>query len=336
MPGSSRRSSARIVLSFSLAVLAVTAAALATGCLDDRDLVAPTVDEDPTLPHLDVNGTRLHVTEMGTPGDPLIVFIHGGPGGDHRSYLEWSALADHYHLVMYDQRGAGLSRRENKDTLRVEYSLGDLEALIQATRQGSEPVVLFTHSWGGSLATAYINEDPSRVQGLVLVEPPGFTRTELEDFYKHSFDAVTLSEGVDDILWSAPFLSPEQHARWDYLAFAQNSGEGAIGGLDPVHREPGWRWGAALTYWLPQQIGQFDWTTRLSEVTFPVLWFRSDRNRTISAAQQEALAKHYPQVEMHLVEGVGHDLLYQRRVELMPTVEEYLARVTKTVQKVET
>jgi proline iminopeptidase len=333
MPGSSRRSSARIVLSFALAALVTLAATLASACLDDRDLVAPTVDEDPTLPHMDLNGTRLHVTEMGTPGAPLVVFIHGGPGGDHRSFLAWSALASRYHLVMYDQRGAGLSRRENKDKLKVEVSLADLDALVHATRQGSEPVVLFTHSWGGSLATAYINEDPSRVQGLILAEPPGFTRPELEDFYQASFDAVKLGEGVDDILWSAPFLSPAEHARWDYLAFAQNSGEGAIGGLDTTNREPGWRWGAALSYWLPQQIGTFDWTTRLAEVSFPVLWFRSEKNRTISAAQQEALAAHYPQVEMHYVPGVGHDLLYQKQKELLPVVEDYLARVTGRVQK---
>jgi proline iminopeptidase len=312
-------------------VLALALAALA-GCLDDRDLVPPTVDEDPTLPFRDVDGTRLHVTEMGTPGAPLVVFIHGGPGGDHRSYLEYAGLAAKYHLVMYDQRGAGLSRREGKATLTTDYSIADLDALIKATRQGDEPVVLFTHSWGGTLATGYINLDPSRVQGLIIAETPGFTRKEFEKFAQASLEAVSVDEGIDDLLWSSPFLSPEEHARWDYLSLAQNASAGTIGGLDPVHREPVWRWGSALSYWLPQQIGEFDWTTRLSEVTFPVLWFHGDLGKVITEATQLELAKHYPRVEMHAVVGAGHDLLYQKRGEIEPIVEEYLARVTRVVK----
>jgi hypothetical protein len=44
------------------------------------ELVPPTVDEDPGLPSLEVNGTRLHVETYGADGDPVIVFLHGGPG----------------------------------------------------------------------------------------------------------------------------------------------------------------------------------------------------------------------------------------------------------------
>jgi hypothetical protein len=50
-------------------------------------LVAKTVDEDPTLGALDVNGTRLHVDLRGPEGAPVIVLLHGGPGGDFRYML---------------------------------------------------------------------------------------------------------------------------------------------------------------------------------------------------------------------------------------------------------
>jgi len=316
-------------------LLACLASTLATGaCIDDRALVPATVDDDPTLPRLEVNGTVLHATELGTRGAPLIVFIHGGPGGDHRPFLAWAPLADAgYHLVMYDQRGAGLSRRESRATLDIDHSLGDLRALIAASRDADEPVVLFSHSWGSMLATAFINEDPAFVRGAVLTEPGAFTRAEAEAFFTRAFGGIELNEGTSDVLWTAQFLSPEEHARWDYLG-AESMRDGAgQGGNDPTHPPPFWRWGSAVSYWLPQQIGDFDWTTRLAEVAFPVLWFRSEKNRVTDAAQQEALAKHYPHVEMHLVEGVGHDLLYQRQAELMPIVEDYLARVTATVPK---
>ncbi len=313
------------------AALMLALALFGSGCIDDRALVPPTVDEDDSLPHMDVNGTRLHVTEMGPAGAPLIVFLHGGPGGDHRSYLAWSGLATKYHLIMYDQRGAGLSRREGRATLTVETSVADLAAIIKATRQADEPVVLFTHSWGGSLAAAYIDEDPNRVQGIVMAEPPGFTRAEFEDFFNQALGGISLTEGVDDVLWSSPVLSPEEHARWDYLALAVNRNGGDLGGNDLAHQEPAWRWGAALSYWMPQQIGDFDWTTNLTQVTFPVLWFRSEKNKVTTAEQQGELAKHFPNVEMHLVMGAGHDMLYQKQKDLQPIVEDYLARVTMAV-----
>jgi len=45
-------------------------------------LVPLTVDEDPTLPSISVNGTQLHAETFGNPTDPMLVILHGGPGGD--------------------------------------------------------------------------------------------------------------------------------------------------------------------------------------------------------------------------------------------------------------
>ena len=312
-------------------LLALAACLAGGGCLGERALVPPTVDEDPALPRREVNGTVLHVTDVGTPGAPLVVFVHGGPGMDHRQFLEWSELADAgYHVVMYDQRGAGLSRREDRATLDLAHSLGDLDALIQASRTGSEPVVLFSHSWGSMLATAYINEDPARVAGAILAEPGGFTRAEAQAFFEEAFATIRLTEGTNDILWTAQFLSPDQHARWDYLAAVDTTdSQGQHGPRGPL--TPFWRLGGAVGWWLPQQVGDFDWTTRLAEVDYPVLWFRSELNRLMDADHQARLAAHYPDVEMHVVAGVGHDLLYLREKELLPTVIEYLGRVTGQV-----
>jgi proline iminopeptidase len=79
-------------------------------------LVSLTVDEDPSLPSIFVNGTQLHSETFGNPNDPMIVMLHGGPGSDYRSLLNCSTFsADGFFVVFYDQRGSGLSRRHNKD-----------------------------------------------------------------------------------------------------------------------------------------------------------------------------------------------------------------------------
>ncbi|MDL1892501.1 alpha/beta hydrolase, partial [Sphingobacteriales bacterium CHB3] len=56
-------------------------------------MVPLTVDQDPSLPSISVNGTQLHAETYGNPNDPMIVVLHGGPGSDYRSLLNCSKFA---------------------------------------------------------------------------------------------------------------------------------------------------------------------------------------------------------------------------------------------------
>ena len=155
---------------------------IATGCsgLMDPDepgnLLPATVDEDPSLPSIELAGTRLHLQTRGDPADPVIVFLHGGPGGDHRSLLtlaetyDGASLADDHLLVFWDQRGSGLSRRHDKASLTIDRFVADLEVLVDRFSP-SAPVLLIGESWGGMYATEFINCHPDRVRGLVLCDP---------------------------------------------------------------------------------------------------------------------------------------------------------------------
>ncbi len=99
-------------------------------------LVPLTVDEDPSLSSISVNGTQLHSESFGNPNDPMIVVLHGGPGGDYRSLLNISKFsADSFFVVFYDQRGSGLSKRHNKEDYTGQFYIDDLDAVIKHYRQ---------------------------------------------------------------------------------------------------------------------------------------------------------------------------------------------------------
>src|SRR5262245_60229513 len=90
------------------------------------NLVPRTAAEDLSLPAIELNGSRFHAQAFGNPANPVIVFLHGGPGGDYRSLLKLGerfngySLADDYYLVFWDQRGAGLSKRESKESISID------------------------------------------------------------------------------------------------------------------------------------------------------------------------------------------------------------------------
>ena len=71
-------------------LLVAVAVLCLAACLDpaeDGNLVPRTTDEDPSIPQLSFNGSTFHLQTFGDPSAPVIVVLHGGPGGDYRGLL---------------------------------------------------------------------------------------------------------------------------------------------------------------------------------------------------------------------------------------------------------
>jgi proline iminopeptidase len=113
------------------------------------------------------DGHRMYWEQCGRPDQPAILFLHGGPGGGcgevHRCFFDPAQ----WRIVLFDQRGAGRSRPyaeiENNTT---KHLIADIEKL--RIHLGIERWALFGGSWGSTLALAYAQVHPARVQGLVL------------------------------------------------------------------------------------------------------------------------------------------------------------------------
>jgi proline iminopeptidase len=110
---------------------------------------------------------NMYWEESGTPTGIPVVFLHGGPGGGssprHRRFFDPEA----YRILVYDQRGAGLSTPlgELRDNTTA-HLVADLERL--RTHLGVERWLVFGGSWGSTLALAYAEAHPHRCLGLVL------------------------------------------------------------------------------------------------------------------------------------------------------------------------
>jgi proline iminopeptidase len=318
--------------------------ALIAGCgglLDPEEpgnLVPATVDDDPTLPAVELAGTRLHLQTFGDPADPVIVFLHGGPGGDYRSLLALkenyggASLADDHFLVYWDQRGTGLSRRHGRETLTIAQYLVDLEAVIDRYSPGA-PVLLIGESWGGMYATAFINRHPDRVRGAVLLEPGPLSHT-YYDLVKDDLYAMDLgSEWLNDWVWSQEILAPDDHARMDYqrcLGIRDAQPRFHIQ-LDPA--SPFWRLGAAANRYVTEDgmdddgNAVYDFTTDLAVYSTEVLFVASGLNEVIGRDFQARQIAAYPNARLEVIEGAGHDFAWVKPAETLARIREYLTRL---------
>jgi proline iminopeptidase len=314
-----------------IAAIAVTACKKELKVNEPGNLVPKTVTEDASIPAINVNNTRLHAETFGNPADPMVVILHGGPGADYRSMLNAKDLAkDGYFVIFYDQRGSGLSQREDKSSYSLQLMLDDLTAVISHYRRSKDQkIFLLGHSWGAMLATSYINSYPASINGVILAEPGGFTWNQTSDYIKRTRDLSPFSENSNDALYPDQFFTGKEndHEMLDYkmaVVASFDSREGNPLGIAGVY--PFWRFGAVIQSAL-SDIGRkdgFDWTTNLSQYKTKVLFCYSELNKAYGAGHAHLLSSFYPNVQLEMIKGTGHEMFYFGWDNFYPIIKNYL------------
>ena len=311
------------LLTRNMALVAIATAILFAGCKkemnlkDPGNLVPKTVDQDPSLPSISVNGTQLHAEAFGNPNDPMVIYLHGGPGSDYRNALNVKQLTENrYYVVFYDQRGSGLSKRHPKNTYSIQNMLDDLTAVIDHYRTSpDQKVFLFGHSWGGMLAAAYINEYPTRIQGVVFAEPGGFTDEMVREYGELSRKLKLLSEASNDAVYLDQFLTGKENDNeiLDYkIALASSYTYSKVNTEGIEGPSPFWRHGSVILSHFTEIANEdgFDFTQNLHLFTPKVLFIYSEYNSAygLSVAQKEAA--YFSNAGITEIKGTGHEMIY--------------------------
>lgn len=299
------------------------AAILVLSCSKERyinepgNLVPKTVTETTGIPFITANGARLHSEAFGHPDSTMVVFIHGGPGGDYRGLLNAQQLAAHgYRVVFYDQRGSGLSERFSKSSYTtlglgvLDLMYNDLASVIAHYRtSASQKVILVGHSWGAILATGFAGKYPNAIQGLAVAEPGGLKWSEVEDYTKQSRSFGLWNEMLNDVAWLEQFISGKEnhHAVLDYK-MAMMAAKNDIVGEDNTQPNSFWRNGAVVNTAL-FEIGKThkpDFSAGISNFQVPVLFMYSEKNKAYPASWAQQVSAAYPAKSLHRINGTGH------------------------------
>jgi proline iminopeptidase len=281
-------------------------------------LVPKTVDQDASLPSIRVNGTQLHAETFGSPSNPMLVVLHGGPGSDYRYLLNCKAFASQgYYVVFYDQRGSGLSKRHDKASYRIDSMEKDLAAVITYYRTApTQKIFLLGHSWGAMLASAYINANPTAISGVILAEPGGLVYDDIVAYVGRARSFRLTGESFNDPLYAGQFFTgrENEHELLDYRLGVWSATEGAAD--SPTGDRSGgplsfWRYGAVVNQALFELADKqgINWTTNLDQYKTKVLFVYSANNRAYGLAHAQKVSSAYPNVQLVRIDDAGHNML---------------------------
>lgn len=313
--------------------------------------VAKTVQQDPSIPHVTIDGVTFHAEAFGKPENPVVIVVHGGPGNDYRSLLSLQALADEYYVVFYDQRGTGLSPRVSAEELTFDGTVSDLNLIVDYV-SGGEKVNLVAHSFGAMFASPYIGKYPEKVDHVVFSEP-GFLSTEMAMKYMGYFASITSAEPslgfrlnrIKTWFESLHITGPDEQAKADH-AF-HNSGLSIDGKPGQAEYYCNGEYAAGKSiYWRPSALAsqsiqdlsqvsewiafdsagnlQFNLTKGVENFTNKVLFIASGCNTIIGAEVQSIHVTYFPNAELAVIEGAGHDMYSGKPEETIAVIREYL------------
>ncbi|MHB8512566.1 MAG: alpha/beta fold hydrolase [Actinomycetota bacterium] len=310
-------------IAFAAAAAGVAAGAIAERMVVGRERERPDPERNeafgslPTRtigPVRSFDGTMLNLEEAGR--GPTIVMSHGYSLQNRIWHYQIRDLSDRYRLVMFDQRGHGLSEPARNGDWSLEALARDLTCVID--RSESERVVVLGHSMGGISALKAFELFPEmmnkRLAGLVLVDTtaadvlPGIIGRlpdpvvvkirELGEKATHailSLDRAKLQRLRDrttDLGWLITRLT----------GFGANPSPAQVKFLEKMLTE------CSIDTWieLVPAVTGVDVTAALPNIKVPTLVIVGTHDRLTPLAQSERLASEIPGAQLATIAGAGH------------------------------
>ncbi len=131
-----------------------------------------TIDEELMI---NVPESQLYLRMRGNPEKPLIINLHGGPGGYSGIDIKLMgpALEDKFLIAYLDQRGCGKSLAcSDTALLNVEQYIEDLDIVIDSlmNRYNKKQVNLMGSSWGGMYGFLYMLSHQEKINSYACID----------------------------------------------------------------------------------------------------------------------------------------------------------------------
>jgi pimeloyl-ACP methyl ester carboxylesterase len=127
---------------------------------------------------IEIGGIKQWINIKGTNNkNPILLFLHGGPGNSVMGYAEkfTNELQKHFVVVQWDQRESGKTVELNASDKPLSVSLMESDALeliyYLRMRFSQDKIYLMGHSWGGFLGLSLAANHPELLNGYFAISP---------------------------------------------------------------------------------------------------------------------------------------------------------------------
>ena len=257
------------------------------------------------MPEIRANGLTFHVQRLGG-GERAVVFLHGLVMDNLSSWYFSVATpaARHADVVLYDLRGHGRSERPPAG-YALDDMVADLAAVLDALGMGDRRVDLAGNSYGGTLALAFAEALPERAGRVLLV------------------DGHLVTEGWGEEMASTLRLQGEEavevvarnFAAWKGRHSERKRNRLALTARDLIY-------GTTLVDDLARERPFTP--ERLRRVHSPVLALYGEHSDI--RRRCEPLLRALPDLDLRILPGCTHSVLWEATEELKATVVDWVRR----------
>jgi proline iminopeptidase len=302
-------------------------------------LVPPTVDQDPNLPSVSINlaGKQrlIHVRSFGSVSNPPLFILHGS-FTDTRAYRNiCESLAAKYFVVIWDQRGCGLSERISEDEFTLETAVDEINAM-KDIYSPNQKVTIIGQSWGGGLATLYTSKNPDKVEQLLLIEPMPLKDSDMQQVYKSIVEFSYDNSTWNNLARQGQAISPKDHEQIDYRAMmilrsTMTAGYHCAGNNPPEW--PIYRVGGFVEYVRNKRLGSVQGTSYTFHYSFidgiqaytdTVLILGGSCSSLGYDTQLQYSKPHFPNAEVVEIKNAGHRMNMEKFDEVMLVIKSFL------------
>lgn len=130
---------------------------------------------------------KIYVEETGNPDGIPVIHCHGGPGGQSNKILRRILDPEHFRIILFDQRGCGLSTPSHcLEANTTQDLIADIEVIRDLLQINK--FYLAGGGWGSTLSLLYAQQNPEKIEGLILWSICLLRQKDIDWIYNHGLN----------------------------------------------------------------------------------------------------------------------------------------------------
>lgn len=283
---------------------------------------------------LSVGKIKQIVSYKGNPDNPIILFLHGGPGSSRMNQAETftNKLQDHFVVVQWDQRDSGRTLTLNKSTepITLELMESDTYEVVQLLLKkfNKKKLYLVGESWGTVLGFYMADKHPELLNAYISVSSViDQTKSEKLLVDKLKVDAKDNPKALEELnTIKVPFENYEQllsSRKWMFYYDGQPLPEENIAAIKEYLKNWSDTWLVTWNKAISQNL-----LKELPKVKCPVYFIvgKKDFQTNYKIAEEYFKILKAPKKQIYEFENSGHSVLMEKPEEIQKIIIDEIAK----------